>query len=528
MRYRPEVDGLRALAVLPVIFFHAGLDGFEGGYVGVDVFFVISGFLITSIIISDMENSRFSILRFYERRARRILPALFLVTITCVPFALVVLLPADREEFGASMVAVALFVSNIFFWKHTDYFGTAAELQPLLHTWSLAVEEQYYLLFPLLLLCIWRCARHFAMPLMLCFAFGSLMLAQWGAYRYPEAGFFLLPTRGWELAIGAMLALRPVGFLAWAKRPLLREAVAFMGIAAIAYSVTSFNESTPFPSVYTLLPTLGTAAVLLWASSDTWVGRLLAVRPLVLIGLVSYSAYLWHQPVFALVRRWYPFEPPASTMLLLGLLSLALAFLTWRYVEAPFRDSKRVSRAGIWMMMVLGTLALVSVGMSLKVTRGFEASFVAGLDPEVGIAYELITAQRDQRVIERMFDDHACRFWMPAVDQVARSRFAACAERLGSAMVVLGDSHALNIYNSVAKSGVREFVVGMARPGCRPGGESHRCHYGWVAEFLQENRQHVSLVVYHQSGSYLFVDEKGRPDSMDAFKPGIPFALAET
>ena len=206
MKYRAEIDGLRALAVVPVILFHAGFELFSGGFVGVDVFFVISGYLITTILIEDIENKRFSIVNFYERRARRILPALFFVMLVCIPFAWMWMLPNQMKDFSQSLVAVSLLASNILFWRESGYFDTASELKPLLHTWSLAVEEQYYILFPIFLMFTWRLGVKWILILLSIIFFISLGLAQWGSYSYAFAAFFLLPTRGWELLVGVFIA----------------------------------------------------------------------------------------------------------------------------------------------------------------------------------------------------------------------------------------------------------------------------------------------------------------------------------
>ena len=207
MKYRPEIDGLRALAVVPVIFFHAGVHLFSGGYIGVDVFFVISGYLISTIILAEKDAGAFSIIRFYERRARRILPALFFVMMACLPFAWVWLLPEDMKSFSQSLIAVPAFVSNMLFWKTSGYFDIAAELKPLLHTWSLAVEEQYYLLFPPLLMMTWRYGRQFILTVLLLILVSSLGLAQWASASKPDAAYYLLLTRGWEILIGSLVAL---------------------------------------------------------------------------------------------------------------------------------------------------------------------------------------------------------------------------------------------------------------------------------------------------------------------------------
>lgn len=333
MKYRPEIDGLRAVAVVPVILFHAGFSAFSGGFVGVDIFFVISGYLITSILLNDLEKNRFSLLTFYERRARRILPALFTVMLACLPFAWMWMTTTQFKDFAQSLGAVVLFGSNILFWLETDYFAAASELKPLLHTWSLAVEEQFYVIFPLLLAGIWgleqrRIALVFTVLLLL-----SLALCEWGWRSAPSANFFLAPFRAWELLTGSLCAL------ALARGSVRPSAVAgWTGVLLIVASIVYFDGATPFPSLWALLPVAGTALIVLFAGPATLPGRILGWPPLVGIGLVSYSAYLWHQPLFAFARIRMPHEPGAAVMLGLSLVALVLAALSWKFVEQPFRQ----------------------------------------------------------------------------------------------------------------------------------------------------------------------------------------------
>jgi peptidoglycan/LPS O-acetylase OafA/YrhL len=371
MEYRREIDGLRALAVVPVILFHAGIEGFGGGFVGVDVFFVISGYLITSIIANELQSGTFSIARFYERRARRILPALFVVMLACLPFAWFWLQPAEARDFAQSLVAVPLFASNFLFWSESGYFDTAAEFKPLLHTWSLAVEEQYYVVFPLLLMLVWRLGRKGVWALLAAIAIASLMLAHWGTSAEPVATFYLLPARGWELLIGALVAL----YLNAPKRPVHPAGVdqigALLGVVLVLYSIVAFDKATPFPSFYALIPTIGTALLILCAGERTLVGRLLSRPLLVGIGLVSYSAYLWHQPMFAFARQTSPGEPSRVLLGALAACSLALAFLTWKYVESPFRDRKRFDRRFIFSASALASMFFIAVGLIGHVKGGF-------------------------------------------------------------------------------------------------------------------------------------------------------------
>ncbi|NDV87372.1 acyltransferase family protein [Aurantimonas aggregata] len=206
MKYRPEIDGLRAVAVVPVILFHAGISGFDGGFLGVDVFFVISGFLITAIIMAELETGRFSLARFYERRARRILPALTVMMLVCLPFAWMWMLPSELVRFGRSLAATAVFLSNVLYWRQTNYFSPDAELNPLLHTWSLSVEEQFYILFPLILMLMWSRSRRWVVPLLVLGAVASVAVAEWGGRNAPAAAFFLAPSRAFELLLGSLAA----------------------------------------------------------------------------------------------------------------------------------------------------------------------------------------------------------------------------------------------------------------------------------------------------------------------------------
>ncbi|MDT9000101.1 acyltransferase family protein [Paucibacter sp. APW11] len=369
--YRPDIDGLRALAVLPVILFHAGFNGIPGGFIGVDVFFVISGYLISSILLKELQQGRFSLLHFYERRARRILPALLLVLLCCLPLALLLLLPDELRRFGQSLAAVALFGSNFYFWSTTGYFEPAAETLPLLHSWSLAVEEQFYIVLPLALAAGWRWQRARLLHWTLGLALVSLGLAQWSSQLHPQAGFFLPHTRAWELLAGTALAVSPTGALAaLQQRRWVRELVAAAGMLALVLAALSFDYRTPTPSLFTLLPVLGTVALLACAE-QTWVGRLLAIRPMVAVGLISYGAYLWHQPLFAFARIAYLGQAPQPVMLGLALLSLLLATLTLQLVERPLRHASRGQRRPGPAAAALALLVPLCLGLGVQQAEGF-------------------------------------------------------------------------------------------------------------------------------------------------------------
>ena len=369
MKYRAEIDGLRALAVLPVILFHAGFEWFSGGFVGVDVFFVISGYLITTIIISEMAESKFSIVNFYERRARRILPALFFVMAACLPFAWLWLTPTDLKDFGQSLTAVSIFSSNILFWWESGYFDTAAELKPLLHTWSLAVEEQYYILFPVFLMLTWRLGIKTILILLSIVFLISLGVAVWGAYNTISAAFYLLPTRGWELLIGVFAAFY-LKYNTHLKSHAVNQMLSLLGFGMIAYSIIAFDKTTPFPSLYALIPTIGTGLLILCAVPKTFVHRLLSLKYIVGIGLISYSAYLWHQPLLAFAKLRELVELSELHLIILCIISFLMAWFTWRFVEKPFRSRTNISRSFIFRFSIIGTFIFSLIGTYFHFSNG--------------------------------------------------------------------------------------------------------------------------------------------------------------
>ena len=371
MQYRGEIDGLRALAVVSVILFHAGIQSFGGGFVGVDIFFVISGYLITSILLNDLRSGSFSLIQFYERRARRILPALFLVMFLCLPFAWLLLATTDMKAFASELIAVQIFSSNFLFWHHSGYFDTATELKPLIHTWSLAVEEQFYMIFPLLMLLAWRFGERIVVGFLILIFSISLAAAQWGAFRYPEFSFFMLPTRAWELVIGAFIATYYSKHNIKHHNHLIAHCCSFLGLLLILYSVFAFSKETPFPSLYALVPTVGTALIIIFATNETWVGKLLGSKPFVSIGLVSYSAYLWHQPLFAFARIRSDESLSNAILLFLAIISIALGYLSWWIVERPFRRKHKITRKKVFIYASVVSLCFIVIGITFRNVQHF-------------------------------------------------------------------------------------------------------------------------------------------------------------
>lgn len=357
--YRPEIDGLRAIALLPVILFHAGLPYFSGGFYGVDIFFVISGYLITKILLKDLEEGHFSLAAFYERRARRILPALLVMVAACLPFAWLWMPPNRLMEFFASVAATGLFASNLYFWQQTDYFAAAAEQLPLLHTWSLAVEEQYYLLFPIILYLCWRGGKGPIALMVALLLAASLTSNLWLISDTPEASFFLPHARLWELLAGSLCA-----YVHFRKGHYANEFFALTGLGLILFALLDYGSLQLAPGLFAVVPVSGTALLLLYAPAQTVSGRLLSLAPLRGIGLISYSAYLWHQPLFAFARIRTPLEPSQLQLTGLAVASLMLGYLSWRFVEQPFRGKNPwlPERNRLFIAAFIGLAGLVAIG----------------------------------------------------------------------------------------------------------------------------------------------------------------------
>ncbi|MEP7244404.1 MAG: acyltransferase family protein [Gammaproteobacteria bacterium] len=368
MRYRPELDGLRAVAVLPVLLFHAGFTAFTGGFVGVDIFFVLSGYLITRLIHEEQQSDSFSLVRFYERRARRILPCLFLVCVACIPFAWAWMLPVAFRDFSQSLIAVVTFCSNFLFWLHSGYFAGPSETTPLLHTWSLAVEEQFYLFFPLVLLACRRFSLRGLFTILLVASLLSLGLAEYVGRGHASANFYLMPSRAWELGVGALLAITDSSREKLTRG--VREVMCVAGVAAVACSIVFFDDTLRHPGLITLVPVLGTALLISAASAQTFIGRLLVWRPLVGVGLISYGAYLWHQPLFVFTRIRFPTAPHGVYVALIGL-SLVLALVSWRFVEQPFRAKGVFSRSQIFTFAAGASAVMLMLGLAGNLSRGF-------------------------------------------------------------------------------------------------------------------------------------------------------------
>jgi len=457
LAYRPDIDGLRAVAVLAVAFGHAHLPGFAGGFVGVDVFFVISGYLITQILTRELERGTFSVLGFYERRIRRIFPALFVVQLVTLAIGCWLLLPDDLVALARSAVATTFFSANFLFFGEAGYFERASWTKPLLHTWSLAVEEQFYILFPaLLLFARQRLSGRYVAPIaaIVLVSFAACVI---GTHNYPEANFYLAPMRAWELGAGCLLAL---GGERAALRGVARELAALTGAALIAYSVVCYSDDTHFPGVTALPPVLG-AALILWAGigGSSAIGRALSTRPAVFIGSISYSLYLWHWPL--LVYAAYLLLRPLTRLEASGvvLLSVALAAGSWRFVERPFRGARsRIRARPLFAAAASVSVATAALGVAIAASDG--------LPQRAGEQVLRFVETRRERasLTARCSGGDGEPSHAPFKKALGDSRSAQ------PSFVVWGDSYACMLAETLASMGAREGRSGLLAwaGGCPP------------------------------------------------------------
>lgn len=456
--YRPHIDGLRAIAVLAVIIYHAHISVAEynilsGGFIGVDVFFVISGYLIGSILIKDLRNKTFTFRNFYERRARRILPSLFTVMIASLPLAWLFMFPTDFQNYAKSIISSVFFGSNIVFWQEGGYSDTANALKPFLHTWSLSVEEQFYIFFPPLLMMIHKYARN---QILYLFALGtvlSLALAHWAAYQYTSAAFYLLPTRGWELLAGAIIAIFHQNG-SKARISFYTQYMPSLGLGLILWAIIGFDDQVPHPSLWTALPVIGTMSILYYGGVQkdpaSW---LLSLKPMVWIGLISYSLYLWHQPLFAFARL--ASIDALSLNIKLGLIALTfiLSILSWRYIEQPFRDKNAVSTK-LLLIILSVTSAVISVIALCGIYNGgfsdrFHSPLMKHLEPK---RFDYIYV--DGKKCHERFAKEACVLGKETATQN---------------WVIIGDSHmgqmSTSLWNRLKQDQNKRLTI-LTRGGC--------------------------------------------------------------
>lgn len=497
MYHRKEIDGLRAVAVLPVIYSHAGLFGLSGGYVGVDIFFVISGYLITSILIEEIEGSRFSFSAFYERRARRILPVLSLV-LFITTIAAFLLMPASfLKSYAHSLMSVVTFTSNVYFYFNSGYFSKTADEEPLLHTWSLAVEEQYYILFPLLLWGFWWVGKKSLTTILALLFLGSLFFSQYLSHQQSvDANFYLIFSRAFELLAGSLLAILGVQQYSFSKKS--KEVLGSIGLVLIVYAILYFDWQTPIPGVYALLPVFGTLLILGFIDSTTVLGRLLAAKPLVWIGLISYSLYLWHQPLFAFLRMKTIGEPHQFQFIVAIAMTFILSMLSYRLVEKPFRNKQLISRSIIVYFSAGTTVLFLLLGIAGHLFEGYPDRFIGPSPYLKSIQFSPKREQCHTVGLDYLDPQDACRYQADNITWAAfgDSHVVEPAYALSALLKPYGQG-LLHLSSSGCPPAL---LFNVKRPGCND----------WVAgalSVIEADRSIENVLLGFRYSAFLFGDQ---------------------
>jgi peptidoglycan/LPS O-acetylase OafA/YrhL len=410
--YRPEIDGLRAIAVGAVILYHSqitifGHQPFKGGFIGVDIFFFISGYLITSIILKELlSNGSFSFKHFYERRIRRILPALIFVMLVSLPFAWMYLIPSSFVDFSKSILYSLGFSSNFYFHYSAQQYGTASGLlKPFLHTWSLSVEEQYYIIFPIILLIVFKYFKQYLIHILILGFIISLGLADWGSRNHPSLNFYILPTRAWELLAGSILAYFETTLGHRSKNKTLNLILPCIGLSLIGHSILFFNDKMFHPSFYTLSPIIGVCLIIWFSHKDELITKILSTKLFVGIGLISYSLYLWHYPIFAMSRIVEFTEGGVFKKLSLGLLILILSILSYYFFERPARNKNNKSKV-VLSLILISISVLVFFNFNIIKKDGYKSRLAGILTKNLNEDTRYLLKNKDGKICH----NNECKF----------------------------------------------------------------------------------------------------------------------
>ncbi len=513
--YRPEIDGLRAIAVVAVILYHAKItifnsQPFKGGFIGVDIFFVISGYLITSIIFKELIITKnFSFKNFYERRMRRILPALLTVMVVSIPFAWLFLLPTSFVDFSKSVLYSLGFNSNFYFWYSGGHYGDENSLlKPFLHTWSLSVEEQYYILFPITFLIIFKYFRKYLLKIIVVGFVISLLVAEWGSKNYSSFNFYILPSRGWELLVGSFLAYCEILFGRNNNDKRFNLLLTTLGLLLIFISIFFFKEGMQHPSIFTLLPVIGVSLIIWFSHKKDLITKLLSIKFLVGVGLISYSLYLWHYPIFAFVRISDLTDGNLIEYIFIVAILILLSLASYFFIERPSRNRKNRTK-----FILIGVIAAYSLISLLSVYVITKHGKINKLNIELNdIKNQYITESQNN---ECKYSTQGKNFLN---EKYFKREFLNCKKKFNKFILILGDSHSINLFNSISNiSKKNEFIVGIWQGGCRPTNKDNdNCHYMKLLDFIKDNNSEIKHILFTHKGSYFLSTLENSKNSTDS------------
>lgn len=495
--YKPQIDGLRALAVLSVIFYHLDLELFgtkifEGGFIGVDIFFVISGYLITRIISNDLDQGKFKFSTFYKRRVRRILPALVLVKIITIPFFIYFYLPLELKNISLQILYSLGFLSNFYFWKLEKDYSLEGLDSPFLHTWSLSVEEQFYIIFPLTLVLLKRKFAAYLIPIFIILIIGNLFASNFLSKHFPTFSFYMIIGRLWEFFLGSITFLIEKKNLNKKIDTSLSLFFSIIGLLLILISLFFFKQSWSHPSLITLFPLMGTILVLYFCDKRNFISSFLSFKPLVGIGLLSYSLYLWHFPILSLMNLVNTNKIINFFEVKFLLITFIMSTVSYFIVEKKLRKKSTKFRNVFFFVTGISMIILVTNFIIVK---------------NNGIILKKNELLDNIKKVTTV--DEKCKFNKSVNNFINDLKFyeqiSYCKSKYGKAVLIVGDSHGRDMFNIFAKFSNQQFIIGLNQGGCRPGLKD--CIYQNALKFIKNNKNLIQKLIFTHRGAF-FLTEK--------------------
>ena len=513
INYRPEIDGLRAIAVFAVVLFHIDENILPGGYLGVDIFFVISGYLIFSIIFKEIQSNNFSLKNFYIRRARRILPALYFMVIVNGSAAILYLYPDQLIYLGKAMFSIVFFISNIFFWRTTSYFDDPSSQNIFLHTWSLSVEEQFYIFVPFAIVFLkkyieWKTVFY----LVLLFFFISIFFSSYIADIKPNANFYLIFSRIFEISLGIGISFYQFVFKKkyHLSNKFLDNLLVIIFFFIILLSFFYLDTSFLMPSYFSLIPCLAVTYIILTINSNTILYFILSRKEIVYIGKISYSLYLWHFPLIVFILSFEPkFFTSVLNIFIFLFFLIIISHFSWKHIENYFRNTKKINNSFFCRILFGAVSSIIFISIIIFYTNGFNNSFNKRLSQEDKNIYNLILSAKES---QKIINNKNCHIWTEDINENFLKKFNSCIDNNKENILVIGDSHAIDLFNALAYNIDNDInLISISRNGCRPAVPYESCKFNDVINFVNENKNIFKFIIYHQKGSYLLTNYKKMP-----------------